>query len=401
MSIVFIALLIVSVFSLPESKREVEQSGGCSICQLVVTYVEEYIGQNQTEQEIIQNLDNLCNQLPMFQSMCVSIVASYAPKIIEWILKNENPQAFCSSVGLCSARSQMKPRKMLMKDHIIRPSKTNKRAEAQSGSCSVCQLVVTYVEEFIKTNQTEQEIIDNLDGLCSQLPIFQDQCVAIVGQYAPELIQWVLDSQNPQAFCANVGLCGTRGLLNNIERNGDEEHHRKWKSHQHKSHKHKSHKADDEEEHQRKWKSHKHKSHKHKSHHKGGVKMEDKMNEDQATIQDTMMVVDEIVEQTKAIVTSKMMIKKGGFKKHPSFRYTNSNSTCSLCQELVAFVQELIARDNTIKQIIEEIRAVCYQIPPPDQQLCLDAVNQEIDALIQWIQDGKHPLEFCTYINVC
>lgn len=384
MSIVFIALLIVSVFSRPESKREVEQSGGCSICQLVVTYVEEYIGQNQTEQEIIQNLDNLCNQLPMFQSMCVSIVASYAPKIIEWILKNENPQAFCSSVGLCSARSQMKPRKMLMQDRV-RPSKTNKRAEAQSGSCSVCQLVVTYVEEFIKTNQTEQEIIDNLDGLCSQLPIFQDQCVAIVGQYAPELIQWVLDNQNPQAFCANVGLCGTRGLLNNkFERNGDEEHHRKWKSHQHKSHKHKT---------------HKHKSHKHKSH-KGGVKMEDKINEDQATIQDTVMVANEIVEQTKAIIKSKM-IKKGGFKKHPSFRYTNSNSTCSLCQELVAFVQELIARDNTIKQIIEEIRAVCYQIPPPDQQMCLDAVNQEIDALIQWIQDGKHPLEFCTYINVC
>jgi len=98
---------------------------------------------------------------------------------------------------------------------------------------------------------------------------------------------------------------------------------------------------------------------------------------------------------------SMKVAKNQGFKKHPSFRFTNSNSTCSLCQELVAFVQELIARDNTIKQIIEEIRAVCYQIPPPDQQLCLDAVNQEIDALIGWIQDGKNPLEFCAYVGVC
>jgi len=234
-------------------------------------------------------------------------------------------------------------------------------------------LVVTYVEEFIKTNQTEQEIIDNLDALCTQLPIFQDQCVAIVGQYVPSLIEWILNQQNPQQFCSSVGLCSARATLNPLKSNKVEEHRQHgWKGKSHKSH-HKSHKS-------------LHKSH--KSHHKSHHGM--------AHTAENVMV------KTNTNMKSGMMMKKQkGFVRHPSFRYTNSNSTCSLCQELVAFVQELIARDNTIKQIIEEIRAVCYQIPPPDQGMCLDAINQEIDALMAWIQDGKNPLEFCTYITVC
>jgi len=82
-------------------KREVEQ-GVCPVCQLVVTYVEQLIAQNSTIAEIEQQVDALCNMLPSpGNSLCVSLVATYLPQMIQWILNKENPQMFCQSVGLC------------------------------------------------------------------------------------------------------------------------------------------------------------------------------------------------------------------------------------------------------------------------------------------------------------
>jgi len=70
---------------------------------LVVSYIEAYVQQNATEQEIIQKLDQLCSNIPIFGKECDSVVSNYAPQIIQWILNKENPQAFCSTVRLCSS----------------------------------------------------------------------------------------------------------------------------------------------------------------------------------------------------------------------------------------------------------------------------------------------------------
>lgn len=50
-------------------------------------------------------------------------------------------------------------------------------ASAQSELCSVCQLVVTYTESFIQKNESEQVIIQQLDALCTDLPLFGPQVV--------------------------------------------------------------------------------------------------------------------------------------------------------------------------------------------------------------------------------
>jgi len=81
------------------------QQGGCSVCELVVTYVEQFVAQNKTISEIITEVDNLCSLLPSpFNSACDSFASAYVPQLVQWIINNENPQEFCTEIGICSSK---------------------------------------------------------------------------------------------------------------------------------------------------------------------------------------------------------------------------------------------------------------------------------------------------------
>jgi len=202
---VFFALLI-SVAS--------AQSELCSVCQLVVTYTESFIQKNESEQVIIQQLDALCNDLPLFGQQCQAIVAQYAPQLITWILNKENPQAFCAQVGLCSSAAnkvnQVKARqhnhRLAHKHHSVQKHAIESEDQA---ACSICQLVVTYVEKWVAQNQTEAQIIQQLQAFCANLGPLAPECSSFVATYAPQIITWLENKEPPSTICAQLGVCSS------------------------------------------------------------------------------------------------------------------------------------------------------------------------------------------------
>jgi saposin len=176
-------------------KREVQQAG-CSVCQLVVQYVETYLASNQTEAQIVQQLDQVCTLLGPLSSTCQAFVQQYVPQLIQWIENGESPQQFCSQVGLCSS--------------VHKSGMIHHKREVQQGGCSVCELVVQYVESYLASNQTEAQIIQQLDQVCALLGPLGSTCQAFVNQYVPQLIQWIENGENPQQFCTQIGVCSAR-----------------------------------------------------------------------------------------------------------------------------------------------------------------------------------------------
>jgi len=175
------------------AKRDVAQAS-CEVCELVVKYVEGYVQNNQTEQQIIQQLEQICDLLGPLSQTCDQFVEQYTPQLIDWIIAGNSPQAFCAQVGLCSARKQ---------HHAV----VHKRTLQQGGGCSVCELLVQYIEGFIATNQSEQQIIDQLDQICSLLGPLTQECDDFVASYVPQAIDWILKNEDPQQFCTQAGLC--------------------------------------------------------------------------------------------------------------------------------------------------------------------------------------------------
>jgi len=178
-------------------KRSIEQ-GGCSVCELVIQYIEGFIAANATEQEIIQQLDQICSLLGPLTQECDSFVALYVPQAIDWINKNENPQQFCTQVGLCSSAKIQ---------HV--QSSAAKKIVINSGStCAICETLASLLENFLASPGTETEIEKELGQLCAQLPSpFDAECNNIVTAYLPELVQWIIKNENPATLCSQLELC--------------------------------------------------------------------------------------------------------------------------------------------------------------------------------------------------
>jgi saposin len=80
------------------------QSGQyCTICEFVVQAIDGYLENNKTISQIKQLLDSLCSFLPPnFSNQCVDFVDNYLELAIQWIISTENPDVFCTQIGLCT-----------------------------------------------------------------------------------------------------------------------------------------------------------------------------------------------------------------------------------------------------------------------------------------------------------
>ncbi|RMX42497.1 hypothetical protein pdam_00020424 [Pocillopora damicornis] len=75
----------------------------CEICDTVMTYLKMFLAENETQQEILNVLKQLCSYLPeQLSSECTAIVTEYGPALLNLIAESD-PETLCEEIGLCSA----------------------------------------------------------------------------------------------------------------------------------------------------------------------------------------------------------------------------------------------------------------------------------------------------------
>jgi len=190
-------------------KRDEQQTIPCSLCQIITKYVEDWVAENATEQVIIQRLDALCNILGALKPECQSFVATYAPKLITWIVKKEDPSVFCTQFGLCTGLSLNREARLRLREWFsVAHDMRHQKRDLQQGRCQICQLLLSYVEQLVVQNNTVSEIETKVDKLCEKAPSpINQMCETMVATYFPSLINWIVRQENPQAFCSTVSLC--------------------------------------------------------------------------------------------------------------------------------------------------------------------------------------------------
>jgi len=157
------------------------------LCDFAINGVEVYIQQNGTETQIIDFLSTVCNLLSgNNQPICLAVLKNHGADIIQQIINNEPPAKVCQQLSLCPT--------------FKGPFDLD---------CSICTILVSYVEELVATNATETEIENALDGFCQALGPIGSSCVNIVNAYTPAMIAWIEKQEDPAIFCAQVGLCTT------------------------------------------------------------------------------------------------------------------------------------------------------------------------------------------------
>jgi saposin len=74
---------------------------------------------------------------------------------------------------------------------------------------------------------------------------------------------------------------------------------------------------------------------------------------------------------------------------------------CDFCQSLVNMVIEWLADEKTRDEIRELAVEACQELPDPYSSLCAAYVNEFVDQVIDWIEEGIEELEICQRLGLC
>jgi saposin len=177
--------------------KTVSVQGGaeCAICEFVLKEVDNLLGNNATEAEVLTALAKVCSILPKsIQGECVNLINQYGPEIFQLLINKVDPQQICTTIGLCTGLTSL-----------------NKQVEG-GAECAICEFVLKEVDSLLGANATEAEVLTALAKVCSILPkSIQGECVNLINQYGPQIYQLLINKVDPQQICTAIGLCTSAG----------------------------------------------------------------------------------------------------------------------------------------------------------------------------------------------
>lgn len=77
--------------------------------------------------------------------------------------------------------------------------------------CGVCKDMVQQARDQLNSNETQEDIKAVFEGSCKliQLKLIVKECIVIVDQFIPELIETLSSQMNPSVVCSVAGLCNS------------------------------------------------------------------------------------------------------------------------------------------------------------------------------------------------
>jgi len=182
------------------------QSIECQVCEFAIGWVEGQLEDNATEEDVRNLLDSVCDLIGPFKDSCVQMINDNLDQIVQLIINEENPQTVCSQIGMCSSLKKL--------NHKLQALKAMKKLRAPADiKCDVCDFVITWVENDVKDNRSEQSIVDALDTVCAFLGPEKQVCLDMVAQETPVIVSMLLDQEDPHKVCTQISFCTSLAKL--------------------------------------------------------------------------------------------------------------------------------------------------------------------------------------------
>ncbi|KAG8037667.1 hypothetical protein G9C98_005878 [Cotesia typhae] len=197
-------LLSTSLHILGMPNMDVNGQKTCALCEFVLHELQQEITETSTEAEIEEAVNNkVCDKMPeVIDHMCHEFVQTYGNAVIAMFVQKIDPTLVCPLMHLCPTQEAIKEWEQIPEEHMIKSEVEDK------PNCPLCLFAVNQLYNVIKSNKTEENIINELDKLCSHLKEdLSKQCVDLVKIYSKELIDMLLADMTPQEVCVALKLC--------------------------------------------------------------------------------------------------------------------------------------------------------------------------------------------------
>ena len=198
------ALPIDQLMGPKSSSNLVDGGEWCTVCQLLLHYIQEELSDARNADEIKQLVGRSCDKIPTaFRGNCHNFINIYGDAIIALLVQEIDPREVCPQLKMC-------PQNVIDAEIIAPESMDVKVNEESKPTCPLCVLVITEAEDYIKNERTKESAKKALDKVCSRLPPKpQLQCTDFVETYYDELLEKLISDFAPKDVCKDLKLCPT------------------------------------------------------------------------------------------------------------------------------------------------------------------------------------------------
>ncbi|KAG1338977.1 proactivator polypeptide-like 1 [Cocos nucifera] len=159
----------------------------CTLCEEFTSQAIYYIGENETQVEIINTLHQACSQLHSLEKQCALLVDYYAPLFFMEVA-TIRPEQFCEKVNLCEKTVSVPLPK-------------------HDDACTICHHVVEEILTKLEDPDTQLEIIARLLKACNKVENFVQQCKRLVFQYGPLIMANLVKFLETTDVCTSIHAC--------------------------------------------------------------------------------------------------------------------------------------------------------------------------------------------------
>jgi len=180
-----------------KSAALVSKTASCETCQFVMDEVFSVLSTKDDQQMVINVLESICYRMPAsIDQPCEQFVDKYTPIILDLISTSLTPDEICGALDLCDGD----------KAFVVEPPQVPE--SLKDTGCVLCEYVISNLDKMLSDKETEAEIKDALETVCSYMPgNIESQCDQFVETYTDLIIQMLTGEVTPQEVCSYLGLC--------------------------------------------------------------------------------------------------------------------------------------------------------------------------------------------------
>uniref|UniRef100_A0A8C4Y5X7 Prosaposin n=1 Tax=Gopherus evgoodei TaxID=1825980 RepID=A0A8C4Y5X7_9SAUR len=206
----------------PQDKPKQESQGAgdvCKDCVQLVTDVQEAVRTNSSfVTSLIAHAKEECERLgPAAADVCKDYISQYSDLAIQMMMHMQ-PKDICAMVGFCPSLKSV-PLLTLVPAKVMHEVKMEPVEEMQKNLvqtetfsiCDICETMVKEVTNLLENNRTEEEIVFEMEKLCSVFPqSIKDQCKDFVEIYGKAVIDMLLEATSAETVCIMLKCCTSR-----------------------------------------------------------------------------------------------------------------------------------------------------------------------------------------------
>ncbi|KAJ9176887.1 hypothetical protein P3X46_012154 [Hevea brasiliensis] len=118
---------------------------------------------------VITQINHAIGASGIISQECKTLVAQYGKVILEMLIAQQaQPEKICSQIGLCTFDGTRGVSANI--DNVVDETIDKVSNGVEDATCTACEMMVVWMQNRIKLNETEEKILNYVNELCDRLP---------------------------------------------------------------------------------------------------------------------------------------------------------------------------------------------------------------------------------------